>query len=256
MDSDLLAASDRNFCHANGLFMGTSLRGEVLENALLQIVSCGLPAAEHNFGFVKLPPRDAVGALAATEAYFGARALPFRMMVRSDHAPACADAFAARGLVEKRRTPVMLLDPIRDGAAPPPELEIRRVRDAADVARFQATAFEGFGLPAQAARLFLTDELFASPELEAYIGLVDGEPAATSLLIRTADVAGIYWVATREPFRSRGLGEAITWASVRAGRAHGCAVASLQASALGAPVYARMGFHTPAHYASYERAQA
>lgn len=123
------------------------------------------------------------------------------------------------------------------------------------MSRFQATAFEGFGLPPQAGRLFLTDALFALPELEAYLGLVDGEPAATSLLFRTGDLAGVYWVATREPFRRRGFGEALTWAAVRAGRARGCAVAGLQASALGRPVYARMGFDTPVHYVRYARSQ-
>jgi predicted acetyltransferase len=82
---------------------------------------------------------------------------------------------------------------------------------------------------------------------------MDGEPACTSSMVPTPGVAGIYWVATLQAHRKRGLGEAITWAAVRAGVASGCPVASLQASAAGEPVYARMGFETPVHYVKYGR---
>jgi hypothetical protein len=48
--------------------------------------------------------------------------------------------------------------------------------------------------------------------------------------------------ALRGPGRRRGYGEALTWAAVAGGQRAGCTIASLQASALGKPVYARMGF--------------
>ena len=59
-------------------------------------------------------------------------------------------------------------------------------------------------------------------------------------------------MATLEARRGRGLGEAITWEAVKAGIAAGCELASLQASALGRPVYERMGFETPLHYVHFE----
>jgi GNAT superfamily N-acetyltransferase len=76
-----------------------------------------------------------------------------------------------------------------------------------------------------------------------------GALVATSLVVATGAVAGIYWVATQEEHRGRGFGAAITWAAVAGGRALGCRVASLQASKAGQPVYARMGF---AHVLDYE----
>jgi GNAT superfamily N-acetyltransferase len=84
--------------------------------------------------------------------------------------------------------------------------------------------------------------MLAQPKVRLYTGSVDGVPVATAMLVVTGSVAGIYWVATLEAQRRRGYGEALTWAAVAGGAEHGCTVASLQASELGRPVYARMGF--------------
>jgi len=76
---------------------------------------------------------------------------------------------------------------------------------------------------------------------------------ATALQIATDRVAGIYWVATIEDHRRKGYGEALTWAALEAGRELGCTMGSLQASEMGKPVYARMGFDHTTDYVYYER---
>ena len=52
-----------------------------------------------------------------------------------------------------------------------------------------------------------------SAAVRFYLGRVAGEPVATAALVATGEVAGIYWVATRERFRGRGFGAAATWAA-------------------------------------------
>jgi GNAT superfamily N-acetyltransferase len=101
----------------------------------------------------------------------------------------------------------------------------------------------------QAAKHFLDERLLAVPRLRFYAGRVDGAVVSTSMLVATGAVAGIYWVGTLEKHRGRGYGEALTWAAVAGGQELGCELASLQASKLGRPVYARMGF---AHVLDYE----
>jgi GNAT superfamily N-acetyltransferase len=132
---------------------------------------------------------------------------------------------------------------------PPPALAIREVRTAAEVAAYGEAAFLGFGYPVGAAGLFLNEHLLELPHVRLYAGVVDGAVVATSMLVATGSIAGIYWVATRAEQRGRGYGEALTWAAVAGGGESGCRVACLQASKAGFPVYARMGF---AHVFDYE----
>jgi GNAT superfamily N-acetyltransferase len=93
----------------------------------------------------------------------------------------------------------------------------------------------------------------AVPGAALCVGDVAGSPVATALLLATGRVAGIFWVATLEGQRRKGYGEALTFAAVEAGREFDCTLASLQASEMGLPVYARMGFEHATHYVAFER---
>ena len=99
-------------------------------------------------------------------------------------------------------------------------------------------------------------DTLALPGFECYIGSVDGEAVATSTLVVTGTTAAVYNVATLESHRRRGLGEALTWHAVRAGAAMGCDVSTLQASAMGRPIYERMGYRYVAPYRTFHRAEA
>ncbi|MDH3212906.1 MAG: GNAT family N-acetyltransferase [Myxococcales bacterium] len=252
MDAKILHDLDLNYCHANGALFGTSRLGEVVENQDVYITCCGVPSAEFNTAFLKTPIRDLDACIRRAARYFGEQKLPYRITVRDGLIADCADGLRAAGYREVARMPGMCLRPIRDASKPHPQLCARLVETPEDLAHFQATAFAGFGLPPQAGPQFLTEEFWALPNVSLYLGTVEGRPACTSAVVTTDAVAGIYWVATLEARRGRGLGEAITWEAVKAGIAAGCELASLQASALGRPVYERMGFETPLHYVHFE----
>jgi len=256
LDDETLDDIDLNYCQSNGAFFGTSRLGEVVENHDLYITCCGAPSAAFNTAFLKGPIRDLDACIRRAREYFGDKKLPYRITLRDDLVGDCADGLSAAGYREVERMPGMLMRPIRDGSKRHPQLRVRPVETREDLAHFQETAFAGFALPAAAAPLFLTEQLWARPNVRFYLGTIGGEPACTSALVTTESVAGIYWVATLDVFRRRGLGEAITWEAVKGGIDAGCVVASLQASALGEPVYQRMGFETPLYYVHFETESA
>lgn len=86
---------------------------------------------------------------------------------------------------------------------------------------------------------------------EMFLAYIDGQAAATSLLYKTDDIAGIYWVGVKKAYRGRGLGQAVTWASIETGKKQGCSLASLQASDMGEPMYQKMGFSIIIPYTKY-----
>jgi GNAT superfamily N-acetyltransferase len=240
---------DADYWESSRLFMEVSRRGEAIDQGDLLLHHCGFPMLNLNLAHVKDPDADPHDVAARAQRWFGERELPFLVSVRSDRAGRFAPALRDAGWQAQPGIPALSLRLAGARAADAAfaasqvaGLEIRRVRDDGDLAAFQRTAFVGFGLPEPAARLYLTPELRDTPEVTLLLGCLDGQPACTSLVIDRGEIAGIYWVATLPDARRRGLGEAITWAAVHAGAAAGCAVASLQASAMGRPIYERMGF--------------
>jgi GNAT superfamily N-acetyltransferase len=255
MNEALLSELDLNYRVASAQTFACSDVGEALETREVHIVTCGYPVAEFNWAFLKLPSARFERGIERAEHYFDGRELPFRFIVRSDLADGTvASSLEARGYAPvAKKTPGMALAPLRTGPGVPTGLEIRRVADDDQLAAFQHTAFRGFGIPVQFGEAFLTDDLLRSPNSALFVGYVGSEPVATSILLATGKVAGIYWVATIEGFRRRGYAEALTWAALEAGLERGCRLGSLQASEMGRPVYERMGFEQTASYTNFER---
>jgi GNAT superfamily N-acetyltransferase len=234
--------------------MGSSAGGEYGERRDVALVCCGAPLVLFNIAHLKPPISNAAAALAHAEAYFGQRNFPFSVEIRRRDAP---DYFAAREVLaasgyEPIGAPVpgMALSPIADSPSRPAGFSIRPVRDAESLDRFARVASVGFGFPEEAGRMMLTPGFLDRPDVQAFLGLQGEEVVATSQLLVSGEIAGIYWVSTAANARRRGYGEAITWAAVEAGRRAGCTIASLQASEMGRPVYLRMGFE---HVIDYER---
>jgi GNAT superfamily N-acetyltransferase len=136
-------------------------------------------------------------------------------------------------------------------------LSIRRVRNVAEIATWAATLnVNGFGegavesewVGAMYERVGCDDET----PWRHYLGLLDNAPVATSTLFLGAGVAGIYFVSVHPDARRRGVGAALTLAPLLAARELGYRVGVLGASALGEPVYRRLGFTTYCQIALYE----
>jgi GNAT superfamily N-acetyltransferase len=85
-------------------------------------------------------------------------------------------------------------------------------------------------------------KLAAEPVPLRWIGRVDGHVVATSRVSIGAGVAGLYAISTLAAHRGHGYGRALTIAALRAGRALGYRIGTLQSSDLGYGVYRKLGF--------------
>lgn len=239
---------DANYAEANRLLVAGTKRGSFEERQGAAIVSSGLPVEALNWGLLRPPFDDVVETAAAVRARF-APDLPHRLVFRAEYLPALAALETHGWRRGPAPAPAMTLALPAESPPPPRELEIRPVRTPDALAAYAEAAFEGFGFPPGAAGLFLHERLLERSHVRLFAGRVHGAVVATSMLVATGAIAGVYWVATRPDRRRRGYGEALTWAAVASARDLGCRVAFLQASQAGFPVYARMGF---AHVFDYE----
>ncbi len=107
---------------------------------------------------------------------------------------------------------------------------------------------EGYPVPPEVADLWMRGFQLAGAahggRLANFVATVGDEPAACASLNLRNGVAGIYCVATREAYRRRGLGAAVTLAAVEHARKLGASHALLHATEMGHPVYRRIGFAT------------
>jgi GNAT superfamily N-acetyltransferase len=100
-------------------------------------------------------------------------------------------------------------------------------------------------------------------DLRMYQARADGEPASVVATIDhpaapgmpRAD-CGIYWVATHPDHRGRGLTTRLLGLALAHARERGCGTSSLQSSAMGYPIYERLGYRTHYRWNMYERRRA
>jgi GNAT superfamily N-acetyltransferase len=252
-DAELAAAVDENY-FASFRIMCEAARKPVHESGGVLSCASGLPVAFFNIAFVTRRLERPEAALRESMAFFDELGLPFVVRIREGVDPAAEGTAQSLAMPYSDTVPGMVLASIPPPAPLPPGLEIRTVVPGIDIARFQGVIAEGFDMPIDLARqLFVEDVLVGPPGLEAYLGFADGLPVATSTLVRTGAVAGVYNVATLDSHRRRGIGEAMTWHAVQRGAEIGCTIGALQASEMGQPVYERMGFRVVAPYRTFHR---
>jgi GNAT superfamily N-acetyltransferase len=139
----------------------------------------------------------------------------------------------------------MDLSNLRSDFKLPPGLEIEPAADDRTLREWAWVATLGlFNHPESEADYFyeLMRSAKACGRLEFFLGRYEGRPAASSASFLFDGIAGIYFVATLPEFRKKGIGRSVTFAPLQKAQGAGARGAILQASALGEPVYRRLGF--------------
>lgn len=185
-------------------------------------------------------------------ASFHARGRVARFEFFEAFAPGLPAVLRANGFSEEERQWSMVCTPDTASPAPyVPGLEITRLRPdspEADLCDFSMAQRQGFN-PDDLSAPTLEDIQQLRDDLgqrgwTSYLGRIDGEPAGVSVFSRPMDgISEVAGIATRLPFRRRGIAARLTWEAIRAAFDQGVQTACLTAADEAAGrVYERVGF--------------
>lgn len=194
---------------------------------------------------------DPQGVLAATAAFADEHQRRISLWLSAAADPDVVDAARNAGLEVDFTLAGMATRIPPEAGAPVVGVELVRVTDTAGVADFAQVHGELYaqnGRPADAARHFASPGVLLASHVTGFVAYLNGRPASCAMIVNTGRASGLFEVATSMEARRRGLGELVSRAATRAGFEYGAEVVVLQATALGEPVYRRIGFETFTNY--------
>jgi GNAT superfamily N-acetyltransferase len=244
---ELVAAAHENFIASFRKLVEHSPEGAIRESGGIFAFVTRLPISLFN-GVVVTEPTTAAELEAALE-WVSGRSVPYRAFVADKLVAELGEIPTVRGLErEAAPYPGMVLQPAPEAPAPPAGVTVA----ASGLGEFLGVLVEG-GMAPDVARRLVSPSFAADPEVRLFVGQLDVRPVGTSIAIRSRSVSGVYNVGTHPDARRRGVGTALTWAAIAAGRAWGCDVIVLQSSAMGISMYSEMGFRTVAPYTIFTK---
>jgi hypothetical protein len=157
-----------------------------------------------------------------------------------------------RGFTVRDDTAGMAMDltDLPDAVPAPSGVDIVEVDDPDAIEQYVSVVIRSMEIdhppiPAGAAVVradYIRSRLGKDPLSRRFVALLDGEPVATSRLSMAGGVAGLYTMTTLPHAQRRGIGLAMAHRAMLAGREAGMRLGALQATAMGYPIYRKLGF--------------
>jgi GNAT superfamily N-acetyltransferase len=137
----------------------------------------------------------------------------------------------------------VILENLNENASMPEGFTIRPVVEDETLKQWCQVCIKGNGMPDFVEEGYFDIMHYLDPNhVRVYLGMLHGEPVATSLLFLAAGVAGIGNVATLPAVRRQGIGTQMTLTPLLEARRLGYKAGVLQATKMGAGVYRSLGF--------------
>jgi ribosomal protein S18 acetylase RimI-like enzyme len=246
--AELVELANENFVASFAKLADHCRGGELRRFGGVVAYATGLPISLFN-GCVVVEPAAAED-LDAALSWVEAHDVPRRVFVVEGLDRSLAPVAAAHGL--ERHTvlyPAMVLDPMPEVPRPSEGVVVTPI-DESGRDEFLGVGV-AIGLDRGLAATMFPDSLLEDADVDAFVGYLDGRAVGWSLAIRSERAGGVYNVGTLPEARRRGVGTALTWAAVDAGRRAGVDCVVLQSSEMAIAMYEAMGFRTIVRYADF-----
>ena len=246
--AELVDLANENFLASFAKLAEHSATGEVGEFGDVFAFVTGHPVSLFN-GCV-VPEVSTAGQLEEALEWVRGRRVPYRVWIAGGLVGDLGAVAEDAGLeLDPVPYPNMVLHPAPEPPSPSAGVTVAQVGHD----DFVETSVE-LGMTPELAGAIYSRSFVDDPDIRLFVGRLDGTRAGYSIAIRSGDVSGVYNVGVARSARRRGVGTAVTWAAVEAGRAWGCEIAVLQSTEMAFSMYEAMGFRTVVSYAVFKEA--
>jgi ribosomal protein S18 acetylase RimI-like enzyme len=184
--------------------------------------------------------KRARSALEDAAGYLTRKDEPILLVLTEEQAAFSGDWLEKQGLSLLFSQTGMVLDLQRaPNASGEGVLEIATVKTPDESSLWSQVASESFGYRVDPNVL---RNVFDLPEVTLYLGFLPDGVAGTALLCTHHGVAGFHMAGTRPEHRRKGVARRMMHHLIAEARTRGLSLATLQASAMGEPLYSQLGF--------------
>lgn len=251
MPRDLVPTANKNYSSTFARMARHATTGEANRFGTIVATLSGTEIAPFNRVFVFERPSPDTFERAVE--WMSERDVPFQITVTEDVIEDGVDFAPDVDLSEPEETqPGMVLASLDEIPRMEPTTTVEPVTTPEEREEFLQVFSDVFDIPTEIGRDLMTDASWKDDQLMSFLGRVDDTAVACGQLVMEGEVAGVYSIGVTEEFRRRGIGEAMTWEVLRAGRESGCQVGVLQSSEMGYELYEKMGFETVVTYHQFE----
>jgi GNAT superfamily N-acetyltransferase len=245
----LALRAEANLCAAIRVWASAAEGGDVLDDRGVVGLRVNAPLRAFNQAVLTEPGTAAKDYALAARWLSGRPRI--RIRLREELAEGLGNAVTAAGMEPRGGIPSLALAALSTVHALEVEDTVIRRVDESNLRDHVAIVTEAFDWEDDVLATVFTPRLVHDASWRAYVAYAGREPVATAQLVVSGGVGGLYYVGTREAWRGKGLGEAVTRHAVGDAASLGCDAATLQASPFGYPVYRRIGFEDVAYYRTY-----
>lgn len=212
------------------------------------LVTSGEPVADLNYLLVSGDDAEAQDGLRACVEWCDARDLPFLVMVTPEAADGLGALRDQLGLAYVADWPVMACPAVQDGtpvcAQPAEGVTVRHVVSTIDHDGLVDVLAGAYDMPAGSVARAMPLDLFDSPSIEGWIGLLDGACLSSVTATWHGDVVGIWAMGTLPAAQRRGVGRALLSTVMSDCHARGARHFFLGATPAGYKLYEGLGYRT------------
>ncbi len=247
MKDNELHLADLNYFESFRVLVDNIKKGSSYNESTLKYTDSGLATVFFNNVFLFKPFNNIDENFKQAQSYFNQVERPFRIVVREEYS-ATIDSIAEDKAFKKVDSVPLMIHRALPTLEAPTDLDWEQVTDTNTLTDYREVMASAFVFPNWLIEKVLSDNILNEEHLIMVVGYEDGIACTGAMLIQQQDLAGIYWVGTKQGYERKGLAAKVTAQAILLGRDRGCTWSILQASDKGKPVYERMGFETIAHY--------